>query len=83
MDFNSNNIRQYKGRLICMRYLVKSRNGRDSVHSITGEITATSKYHILFNSGRSGHEISLIYSQIQMITDPEKTDVIEMKKLSK
>jgi len=51
--------------------MVMNKNRMEETNHITGEITASTKYHILFNCGKSGHEISLKYTQIKAINEPE------------
>ena len=73
-EYNSKNIIPFKGRMVELTYKVKGRikNGAGHIHSIVGEISATTKYTIIFNSGRSGTEIPLKYFQIIDIKCPEK-----------
>jgi len=70
-EFNCRTIKDFKGRMVCISYGVMNKNRMEEINHVTGEITASTKYHILFNCGKSGHEISLKYTQIKAINEPE------------
>ena len=65
MTFSNSKIRPYKGKLITLVY-----NTKGYRHEHTGEITASTKYNILFNINKSGLEIKLSYPQIIDIREP-------------
>lgn len=56
---NSKEVRKCKGRLIIMRY---KKNGY--THCQSGEITATTRNHILFSVNKGLPEITLQYGDI-------------------
>lgn len=63
--FSNSKIRPHKGKLIILVY-----NTKGYRHEHTGEITASTKYSILFNVNKSGLEIKLTYAQIIEIKEP-------------
>lgn len=67
MKYNKRNIKPFKGRLILMH--VKTPKNE---FTLTGEITANTEEHILFNVNKDKTEISLKYDQVIEITEPEK-----------
>ena len=44
--------------------------------TITGEISASTRYKFIFNVNKSGHEIVLDYDQELEIKKPEKDEII-------
>lgn len=66
MSYNNKSIKKFKGKLIMLSY---TKNKAE--HNQTGEITASTKQHILFDVNKSGHEIPLIYNEIINISKPE------------
>lgn len=66
MTFSNAKIRPYKGKLITIVY----KNTKGYEHAHTGEITASTKYNLLFNVNKSGLEIKLTYAQIIDIKEP-------------
>ncbi len=68
MTFNSRNIKKYKGRLIELSY--KNRNNNINIQ--TGEISASTRYHILFNINKTGNEIPLNYPSLVEVSEPKK-----------
>lgn len=65
MTYSNAKIRPYKGKLITLIY-----NTKGYLHEHTGEITASTKYSLLFNVNKSGLEIKLTYAQIIDIKEP-------------
>ena len=72
MIYNSKTIKKYKGKLICISYRASGRGYFNRIHEITGEITASTKYTVIFNVNKAGHEIPINYPQIINIKNPEK-----------
>jgi len=67
MTYNKRNIKPFKGRLISLHI-----KGLKNNINQTGEITASTKEHILFNVNKDKVEVIYKYSQITNITEPEK-----------
>ena len=70
-SFNTRNIKPFKGRMIELRY-EHSKNRRKYENTLSGLITANTNEHILFRINKDEPEISLRYSQILEINEPEK-----------
>ena len=65
--WNNKTIKPFKGKMVEVTYKTKI-----NTNVLTGEISASTKYHILFNVNRTGTEISLKYNQITNIQKPSK-----------
>lgn len=60
MNFNQKSIKKFKGQLIQLVYTNKIREQITQ----TGIITASTKYHVLFDINNEGREIILNYENI-------------------
>jgi hypothetical protein len=67
MTYTNKSIKKYKGKLIELTYQTLI-----STNTLTGEITASTRKHILFDTNKSGNEISLKYDQLIKITELNK-----------
>lgn len=68
-QFNKKTIKEYKGRLVALKFNPKK---SQQPNTLTGEITASTSAHILFKVNKNRPEIPLNYSQIVDITEPER-----------
>jgi hypothetical protein len=69
MTYNSKTIKKHKGKLIALTY----RNSRGYKDTITGEISASTRYKIIFNVNKSGLELAFDYKDLIEINEPEKS----------
>jgi len=64
VSYNSSNIKRYKGKLIELTYVTR-KSGVDYIKTVIGEITQTSRVHVLFDVNKEGEiELALKYHNL-------------------
>ena len=66
MNYNQKSIKKFKGQLILMTF----KNKINEQITQTGIITASTKYHVLFDVNNEGREIILNYENILNVEKP-------------